>query len=154
MNAIKSSNSFILGVRVCSIQALATQLLKENTSDSEESLKANQAKALAWVASQMLNDQPHPSVHSSSLMFEMSGSMQGPELPVEKREELASSLLDEAESLLAEFKPRKQEVPVNFFSLSQTPEQTTKAVKFAQELVGKTYTGTRYIFLFTDGETA
>jgi len=152
MNTTKLSNPYSVGLRACSILANAMQLIKEHTPGSEAALLANQARALVWVAGELFNPEPHPVVRQSSLMFEMSGSMEGRELTQDDRVRLASSLLEQAESLVAECKPRSDKYEVNVQRMFQTPEDTGKAVRFAQQLIDKSYTGTRYMFQFTNGK--
>ncbi len=146
IDTVSASNPFFAGLRAVSILAKAMQLVKENRSDSEEVLLANQARALVWVSVELLNAaSPKP-----SLGFEESGSMSGPTPTDQEFARLSETLLDKAEALLDGMKPRQQATDVNAYMLFQRPDDAVKASKFAGELLSGKYNGTRYIFMFTE----
>jgi hypothetical protein len=147
------TNPYFTGLRAMQIVSTVNQILAENPSDSEDWLKAQQARALVWVATQLFEGTPHPAVQSSALFFEPSGSMSGPELSDDERKAFGVRLIEQAEQLIADYTPRPKRPVIDFTSMQQTPEDADKAVRFAQELLDGSYRGTRYIFLFTDGDS-
>jgi hypothetical protein len=132
-----SFNRYALGLQACNVFAKVEALVNECPIDSDEWLLAQQARALVWVATEVCKDEDrHHAVELSTLDVSM-----------------APEIIRHAEALIADYKPcRAIDVP-DFVAMHQAPDHSSKAVRFAQELLNGTYAGVRYIFLFTGDET-